>query len=82
MSAPKDSTDSGTNEKTDEHLGGGFQPAPPRFWKTFLERMTISVRLLGKEIRRKKITWLDLRQADYRLGEKAYSLGKSEAIRS
>src|SRR6266446_4169526 len=42
------------------------------FWKTFLKKMGISARLMGKEIYRKKLRWFDLRRADYRLGRKAY----------
>lgn len=42
------------------------------FPKTFLTKAAISARLLGKEIYRKKLKWIDLRRADYRLGQKAY----------
>jgi hypothetical protein len=40
---------------------------PPRFWKTFLEKMAIALRLMGIEIHRNKLKWFDLRRADYRL---------------
>ena len=40
--------------------------------------MAIAARLFGKEVYRKKLKWFDLKRADYRLGKKAYSLGKLE----
>src|ERR1700674_5600937 len=51
---------------------------PKKFWKTFLEKMAIAALLFGKEVYRKKLKWFDLRRADYRLGKRAYSLGKLE----
>jgi hypothetical protein len=51
----------------------GQPPLPSRkFWKTFLKKMAITGRLLGKEILRNKLRWLDLRRADYQLGRKTY----------
>jgi hypothetical protein len=38
---------------------------------TFLEKMAITARLMGKEIHRNRLRWFDLRRADHRLGEKA-----------
>ena len=38
--------------------------------------IAIAGRLLGKELHRLKLKWLDLQGADLRLGEKAYATGK------
>lgn len=55
------------------------QPPPlaKTFWKTFLDKMAITLRLFGKEVYRKKLQWFDLRRADYRLGKKAYDTQSS-----
>src|SRR5437773_7535430 len=55
------------------------KPTPPRTsrWITFLRKMGITARLLGKEIYRNKLKWFDLRRADYRLGEKVVAAGVS-----
>jgi hypothetical protein len=39
--------------------------------------MLISLRILGKELRRKKLKWFDLRRADFELGKKAYKTQSS-----
>src|SRR5947208_6569157 len=38
--------------------------------------IAIAGRVLGKELHRLKLKWLDLQGADLRLGEKAYATGK------
>jgi hypothetical protein len=40
-----------------------------------LTKLAVAARVLGKELRRLKLERLDLRRADYRLGEKAYATG-------
>src|SRR6266403_2677914 len=42
---------------------------------TFLAKMAIAVRLLGKELHRNKLKWFNLRRTDYRLGEKVFAAG-------
>jgi hypothetical protein len=53
------------------------QPPSKNPQKSFLTKMAITTRLLGKEIHRKKLKWFDLRRADYRLGSKAYEIQSS-----
>jgi hypothetical protein len=48
---------------------------PMSRWITFLTKIAISARLLGKELHRERLKWFDLRRADYRLGEKVVTAG-------
>ena len=52
-------------------------PPPTSRWITFLTKMAIASRLMGKEIYRNKLRWFDLRRGHYRLGRKAYEVAPS-----
>jgi hypothetical protein len=50
---------------------------PKTFWKSFVGKMAITARVLGKELYRFRLRRLDLPRADLRLGQKAHALGVS-----
>jgi hypothetical protein len=49
------------------------------FWKVLRENAITTTRLAQSQARRKKLGWLDLRTADYRIGKKAYADGNTLA---
>jgi tetratricopeptide (TPR) repeat protein len=66
-----------TEHETSGTENEAAMPSPPPlpnepFWKTFLSKIAISARVLGKEVHRNKLKWFDLRRADYQLGKKAH----------
>lgn len=79
MSAPEENASSATRKDVHPETAKASQPDPVLFSKTFLKKMAISLRILGKELRRKKLKCFDLRNAHRCLGKKVYEVRSSLA---